>query len=573
MSRRLSAVAVLLSALLPFVAFAAAPAVPTAVELRATVQALTTPEMAGRRSGTDGGDRAARQVAAWLGAAGLRPAGDAGTFLQWFVLGRARRLGPDNRLDAAGRRLAPGRDWTPHGGSRTGATAGRLVVAGYGVDAADDGWNDYAGLDARNAVVLALDGAPPGRRATRLEKLVAARRHGASALLVVADALPALDATAAPVDLFSGTVSSAGADALLAPSGRSIAQVERQLAGTRTPASFATATDVTLHVDLAHDGRRAANVIGILPGTDPALAGEAIVIGAHYDHIGVIGEVVHPGADDNGSGTSVVVGLARAFAAAGGAPRTLVFALFGGEELGLIGSSHYVSHPAVPLERTAAMLNFDMVGRLRDQRLRLGGVDSGTGLRAAAEAAVRASGIAADLRGSPSSPSDHSRFYAAGTPVLFFHTGAHEDYHRPGDTPDKLDADGMARVAAVGGDIVVRLAAGDRPKYAAVPSPGRRERRPPPAGTGTRAFLGVGGDLRDGSDGAPLSHVVPGSAAARAGLRDGDVIIRLGRDPVNSFEDLRTLIGTRRPGETVELVYLRDGRDHATSATLDRSQE
>src|SRR5439155_1727242 len=162
--------------------------------------------------------------------------------------------------------------------------------------------------------------------------------------------------------------------------------------------TFAPGMRARLRVDLGYEERRGVNVVGILPGTDPALAAEAVVVGAHYDHLGSEDGVVHPGADDNASGTAVVVGLARAFASAGGA------------ELGLLGSGHYVRQPAVALAQSVAMLNFDMVGRLRDDRLIVQGADSGGGLVEVLEAAARG-GVTLDVRGSPYGPSDHTWFY------------------------------------------------------------------------------------------------------------------------------------------------------------------
>jgi membrane-associated protease RseP (regulator of RpoE activity) len=315
------------------------------------------------------------------------------------------------------------------------------------------------------------------------------------------------------------------------------------------------------------DDRHAVNVVGVLPGADPALAHEAIVLGAHYDHVGVLGAAVHPGADDNASGTAVVLGLARAYAAAGGAGRTLVFALFGAEEVGLIGSGHYVRHPSVPLARTVAMLNFDLVGRMRDGQLHVGGVDSGSRLRDAVTEAARAAGATITMRGSPYSPSDHTRFYMAGTPVLFFFTGTHPDYHAPGDTADKIDAGGMARAAAVAAGVVERLERGTPPVYVRLPAPPSRTARR----SGAAVFFGIGADGRSAWDALRLSQVVPGSAAERAGLRDGDVIVRFDDAPVGSLEELRTVLRTKRPGDTVEVVYLRDGRATTTSATLERS--
>jgi membrane-associated protease RseP (regulator of RpoE activity) len=288
------------------------------------------------------------------------------------------------------------------------------------------------------------------------------------------------------------------------------------------------------------------------------------VLGAHYDHLGTVRDETYHGADDNGSGTALVVGLARAFAEAGGAPRTLVFVLFGAEEIGLVGSGHYVRRAAIPVARTAAMLNFDMVGRLGDGRLTIGGVDSGHGLRAAVEGATRAAALPATLRGLPWAPSDHSRFYSAGAPVLFFHTGIHPDYHRPTDTADRIDAAGMARIATVAADVTSRLAAGGRPAWVAhTPRRPGRERGAAPV------VLGVAADGRHESDGVRLAQVLPGSAADRAGLREGDVLVRVGGTVMNGFDDLRSTLRGRRPGDSLPILYLRDGEDHETIATVD----
>ena len=542
-------------------------ATPTAAELKSTVETLTAADMNGRRTGTQGGDRAAARLASWLSDAGLRPGGDSGTFLQSFVVSAGRRLGPASELEVGGRHFASA-DWMPHGGSRRADARGSVLFLGHGVSEPD--WDEWAGADARDKVVVVLEGVPArlgDRRVSRLDKLILARRHGAAALLIVSDALPTLDATAAPVDIVSGALTTAAADVLLAP--RTVTELTRELSQAGAPKPVALPTVVRVRVDILGADVRGANVIGILPGTDSAAAGDAIVIGAHYDHLGERDGDVYHGADDNASGTAVVVGLARAFAAAGDTPRTLVFALFGAEELGLIGSGHYVRQPAWPLERTMAMLNFDMVGRMRDGKVTIGGVDTGDRLRAIVTAALaRVPGVAGELRGTPFAPSDHSRFYSVGTPVLFFHTGMHPDYHRPSDTVDKLDAGGMARVAAVGAGIIDGLLDGARPAFVRVPPPARSR-----GGRDGGTFLGVGGDGRTPGDGVRLASIVPGSAAERAGLRDGDVLVRVNDAPVNTFEELRNAIRARQPGDVVRLVYLRDGRDHVTSATLERSRE
>jgi membrane-associated protease RseP (regulator of RpoE activity) len=207
-----------------------------------------------------------------------------------------------------------------------------------------------------------------------------------------------------------------------------------------------------------------------------------------------------------------------------------------------------------------------MVGRLRDGKFTIGGVESGRGLRDVVGDAARAVGVSASLRDSPYGPSDHSRFYGAGAPVLFFHTGDHADYHRPGDTADKIDAAGLARIAALAARITERLATAPRPAYVALPRPA--ESRPDRPVGASRAFLGVGADGGE-SDGVRLGQVVANSAAARAGLEDGDVLVRFGDRPVDSFEDLLAALRDRRPGDVVHVIYLRDGLERETTATLE----
>jgi len=258
--------------------------------------------------------------------------------------------------------------------------------------------------------------------------------------------------------------------------------------------------------------------------------------------------------------------LADAFARSGGLPRTLVFAAFAGEEMGLLGSSHYVKRPAFPLERTVLMVNLDMVGRLRDGKLYLAGVDSGNGLRKLVAEAARELGLSLQLRGDPYAPSDHTAFYTRERPVLFLFTGAHADYHRPTDTWEKLNPQGLRTVTTFAACIISAVAReATPPAYVKLPAPPLRGR-----GGGYGPFFGVVPDFGEAErPGVRISGVRPGSPAERAGVQTGDFIVKFAGVTVKTLEDLTFALRSRRAGDHVEVVILRDGHERQVRATLE----
>jgi len=576
---------------------AADPAPPAAAWLLDQVKTLSAPTMDGRGSGTPGGERAGQYIARVFAEAGLKPGGDNGTFFQSFPVSTGIRLGTGNALTvvaSTARDLTLGKEFLPLAVSADGTAEGDVVFVGYGITARDLGYDDYADVDVRDKVVLAMTGEPrsddpasPFRRpeayhySERSHKIINAREHGARAILLVThpaaprQALPPLRGITQPWNILAGSLTGAVADTLLAPGSRRLADVAAEIDRTLAPHPFPlSGVRVRLTVALTRDRGTAANVVGILPGTDEKLRDEAIVIGAHYDHLGRGGEgslapdqvgTIHPGADDNASGTAAVMGLARAFAQAGGAPRTLIFTTFAGEEMGLLGSAHYVRHPAMPLDRTVLMVNLDMVGRLRNDRLFVGGADSATGLRQLVDDVARGLGLTLQLRGDPFSPSDHTSFYTAGRPVLFFFTGAHSDYHRPSDTWEKINAPGLATVATLAMRVVTAVAReATPPVYVKIVPPARSQ------GGGYGPFFGVVPDFGEAErPGVRITGVRPGSPAERAGVRAGDIIVRFAGVDVKTLEDLTFALRGRRAGDRVEVVIERDGQPHHVSATLE----
>lgn len=311
-----------------------------------------------------------------------------------------------------------------------------------------------------------------------------------------------------------------------------------------------------------------ANVIGIVRGTDPALADRAVVVGAHYDHLGhgisgsldPAGDAVHNGADDNASGVAGMLEIAEAIAA-DPPKRSVVFVAFGAEEIGALGSQHYVKDPAWPLEKTLFMVNLDMIGRLRDHLI-LQGTGTSTIWPALVDS-LEAAGEAPPLQRDPSGfgPSDHASFYGADMPVLSFFTGAHEEYHRPSDDTHRIHAGGAERVARFALAAVRAVADSDREvPWAEAP---RSERQ----AMAFEVALGVIPAYGYAGEGLSLSSVRSGGPAEAAGLQAGDVIVRLaGREVADVYAYTEILAGLEA-GVPVEVIYERDGERLSTKVT------
>ena len=309
------------------------------------------------------------------------------------------------------------------------------------------------------------------------------------------------------------------------------------------------------------------NVAAVVVGRRPGLA---VVLGAHYDALDrEPGGQARAGADDNASGVAILLEVARvaAASAADGRPpgRTLVFVAFSGEETGLLGSSEYVRHPAVPLDSTFAMINLDTVGRLREDKLVVFGVGSAEEFAAMLDGLNIAAGFKLEKIVEDSGSSDQVSFYAQRVPALHFFTGPHEDYHRAGDSPEKLDVDGMVRVAEFTWETMSYLARRREPltfRMVGTKRPGEGQ------ATERRVTLGAIPDFAFSGQGVLLSGALPGSPADRAGLVAGDVVIEVGGDGVDNLADLQAVLKQHKPGDYVTVVYRRGTETHRVDVTL-----
>ncbi|HYG66314.1 MAG TPA: M20/M25/M40 family metallo-hydrolase, partial [Anaeromyxobacteraceae bacterium] len=531
--------------------------------------------------------------------AGLAPAYESGP-LQWFEAPWRATLKDGNALRIGEATLALEQDFIPFGFSDDGTVEAEVVWAGHGITAPDLGHDDYAGLDVKGKVVVVAqdfpreaDPASPFRdpRHYRLTewryKAINARDHGAAALLAVRDVWAHEGADDVPpwrgqVSSRAGIVAARVTAAALARAGLDVrALAAAGGAGGRAPAS--PPLRARLSVAVEHERARTANVVAILPGRDPAVAGECVVVGAHHDHLGFGGDAslapdqtgaVHPGADDNASGIAALLAAARAFAAEGPARRTVLFAAFAAEELGLLGSAQLVASPppACPVDRMQLMVNLDMVGRPRDGKLYVQGAGTAKGLReevtATAAAERRLPLTLAFGEGDGYGPSDHTSFYARDVPVLFLFSGPHADYHRPTDTAEKVDAAAVAAVARLA-HRAARAAADRTERYEVVRAAG-----PPPAqGRGERGYGTYLGAIPDFSErpepGVRLTGVRAGSPAERAGLAADDVLVRLGATRVMNLQDLAFALRSHRPGDEVEVEWTRGGERHVAKVKLE----
>jgi hypothetical protein len=572
---------------------AAAPAHPrlSAARFMRDVSFLASDDLAGRGNGTPELERAAAYLAREFESYGLTPFGDGGSFLQRFPLTLRQELGTSNALDVGGVRQRPGKDFLVLPLSASGGYAGAAAFVGYGISVPQLGWDDYAGVDVAGKAVIVLDYQPssmlPRARALGFMspfemKVRTAKRHGARAVLLVRD--PGLDdVTIESADMHHVSVHDLGlpavrvsaraVDPLFDGTGHTVAALKRRIDSSVRPASLVLpAAAVRLATDVQRTTGSAANVLAAIPGTDPSVAGEWVVIGAHYDHLGrrrsradgARGEKTYHGADDNASGTAGVLEIARALAQARFRPRrSILFAAFAGEEVGLLGSGYLVEHLPVPAGSVRTMLNLDMIGRLSGGPLNIMGAQVPARLAEWLRQENVTTGLSLVFSTSSDATSDWAMFEAAGVPALTFFTGMHEDYHRPYDTADKINAGAAIKVLALVAGAARRIADAG-------------------GGVGPAQFPEAVAEARDGAphlgaqpvydarvEALRFQTVLPGSPAERAGLETGDVMVQFGENPMRTMSDYEWTLETFKPGDVPALDVRRDGRLVRLLVTLD----
>ena len=560
---------------------------------------LASPELAGRMTGSPGAKAAADYIIEQFQRVGVQPHPAVGDFRHGFEFTAGMNdTGSELRVD--GKRFKGEKRVQAFSFSDTGTIEGEVVFAGYGLvvpDEKDFGYDSYHGLDLQDKIVLALRYFPEdadqetrgilSRYSGLRYKAMQARQRGAKAMLIVTGPRSPNAGETVPMTFdaaLSGSgILAASIDADIAarifkhPEGLSLEQMQESLDSANPHVSGFEIPDVKVAITtaVARDRKRGHNVIGYLPGSDPAAERRApLVIGAHYDHLGHgrggnslakknEKDQAHLGADDNASGVAAVLQIAEALASRE-RRRPVLFALWSGEEMGLLGSTAFVKELDDMGIAPAAYINFDMVGRLRDDRLSLQAAGSSAIWPRLIEQANVVHGFDLNVQEDPYLPTDSAPFYQAKTPTLNFFTGSHEDYHRPSDTVDKLNVEGLERIAAMGALLARKvIALEDDPAYVEV----EREREEGAGRASLRAYTGTIPDYTAEMEGLLLSGVVGGGPADEAGLQSGDVIVEFGGQTITNIYDYTYALDAVKIGEALEVVVLRGGQRHKFTLT------
>lgn len=573
--------------------------------IRQHIEFLADDALEGRMTGSEGAKRAAEHIATQFEELGLTPIGDEVSYFQEFEFTAGRQIIAEENSFHITRQMhgteqamefSVERDFQPLSFSRNGVVEGEVAFVGYGLTVPGElgeGYDAYAGLDVKDKIVVALRYVPESVEPERRQQLnryaglrykaMQAREHGAKAFLVVAGPnspnagklIPLdFDSSLADSGIVAASISDTVANALFAPSGKDLKAVQSGL-DVENPhfvGQFPLPdVKVKIVVSVEKVKKTDRNVVAMLPPPQSTEDTEYVVVGAHYDHIGY-GEIgslarkdeegqIHNGADDNASGTAVVLELAATLSEAFQEnPETfnrgVIFALWSGEELGLIGSTHFVNDPVVPLDKVVAYINFDMVGRLRDNKLILQGVGSSAVWTKLIEKRNVPIGFNLTLQTDPYLPTDVTAFYPKEVPVLSFFTGGHEDYNRPTDDIETLNYEGLARISQLAQGIILDVVhTPERPGYVAV-------ERSESEGGGRdtlRAYLGTIPDYTTEGTGVKLSGVRAGGPADKAGLKGGDVIVEFGGQQIANIYDYTYALDAVKIGVPVVVVVLREG--------------
>ncbi len=569
-----------------------------ALKIADYIKYLASDELEGRFPGTSGNYNAADFIESKFKEFGLKPISN--TYRQTFPFPVSYKFSNNNSMIWNKLIERPGipkemwksipKTWSldveykPLPISENGTVTGEVVFAGYGITAKDLGYDDYDGIDVKGKIVIVLAdsaiGQPKDERFIPYSKLeykaMNAREHGAIGIIFVkvqSDSAnvfyPIKVSTFAKSSGIIVVQAKRTEIAKFFPKEANLYPTEMEMQKTKKPKSFLIPdTKVTITVDISKETVEIPNVFGLIPGTDPELSKQHIVIGAHFDHLGWGNEnslyrgktpQIHNGADDNASGVSAILHLAE-YLAQYPLKRSVIVVAFNAEEGGLLGSSHFVKNSPIPIENIVLMLNFDMVGRMKDNKLNVFGTGSSTTFDKVIDSVAAIDTLFLTKGSEGYGPSDHSSFYSVKIPVLFMFTGAHGDYHMPSDDVEKIDCDGILKVANFAKKVLERYGNSyEKPDYVVVPVEKKDNKEVAPGYS--RVWFGIVPNFEDNPYGLKISGVSSGSPAEKAGLQSDDIITKFGGKNVKNLQDLTFILREFKPNDVVDVVVMRSGKE------------
>ena len=551
-------------------------------ELQQHIKYLSSDALLGRLTGSPGDSLAAVYVKGNLLSYGLIPL--SGDGFQRYKVTKKVVAGKASSLSVNNVNYALDKDFMPLAFSSDSQLESDVVFVGYGFNINGDSikWNDYAGIDVKGKWVMILRGDPePDNNKSPYisfsadrDKALLAKDMGAAGVLMVSgpvfdpqDTFEALNLEGYSVDIPVLRIKKEVADVILSKSSYTVAALEKTLNETKKPFSFATNVIVNGKGEIVRELANTRNVMMLLPGDDPKMKSEYIILGAHFDHLGMGGPGsgsraldtigIHHGADDNASGVAMMLELAKKFAKTKGShKRSIIFLSFSGEEEGLLGSKHFVDNPCIDLSKVDAMINMDMVGRLNEtNNMEIGGVGTATGLKELVYANSDTSVIKLTLSPEGYGPSDHSSFYGKNIPVLFYFTGGHMDYHTPTDTWEKINYKGMVEISALIFKVAEALANDSaRLEFKEAGPKEEVNRYPRRRGVTLGIMPDFAGVIKNG---LRADFVTPGKPAALGGMQKGDIITFINGKQVNNIQDYMFRMGQLKHGQTISVEVLR----------------
>lgn len=559
----------------------------TVDELKQHIEYLSSDYLAGRYPGSEGDKMAAGYIREQFKRSGLQLRADNG--FQYFSLTTGIELGRNNKMIINNIKIEPGTGYTPL--SFTGNTdlTAEVAFCGYGfdIDEHDLQWNDYSGIDVTGKWVMVLRGAPGQETSSGIFssytndrwKAYKASENGAAGIILVSgegydkeDRLERIRSHHGKVGIPVIQVTRPVADMILSITEQSVNDLESYLNIELKPESFLVNTIISASTDVLVTEAQTMNVIGSIPGNDPDLKDEYILIGAHFDHLGTGGEgsgsrtpdmiTPHPGADDNASGVAALIELAGKISSQRETlRRSYIFVAFGAEEKGLLGSKHFAENPVTDLTNIKTMINLDMIGRKREDKvIQTGGVGTSVEGESIINMLISEYDLSTSFFREGYGPSDHASFYAKNIPVFFFTTGPHQDYHTPYDTADKINYKGLKNITGFIYDLAIEL--GKMEHHLTF-----REAGPSvPVSTGhgnRRISLGIMPDFTfSGRGGLRADFVTPGRPAAIAGMEKGDIIIAINGSPVKDIYEYMYRLEQLSEGEIINVEVIRnDGKE------------